>query len=118
MEKALKAIKGEKRKIEGVVTLEEEEDISDIGVREMVSNYKSSSVLDPAMKANIEKTVERTMDDLFKDIKLMVEGKLPLEVGENTLDTPYNENADEKIWQSFENLKDIVKKMKLSKVLS
>ena len=55
MEKALKAIKGEKRKIEDVVTLEEEEDISDIGVREMVSNYKSSSVLDPAMKANIEK---------------------------------------------------------------
>ena len=49
---------------------------------------------------------------------LMVEGKLPLEVGENTLDAPYNENADEKIWQSFENLKDIVKKMKLSKVLS
>ena len=42
MEKALKAIKGEKRKIEDVVTLEEEEDISDIGDREMVSHYESS----------------------------------------------------------------------------
>ena len=98
MEKALKAIKGEKRKIEDVVTLEEEDDISYTGDREMGSNYECSSVIDPAIKANIEKTVERTMDDLFKDIKLMVEGKMPLQVDEeNTLDTPYDENADEKI---------------------
>ena len=40
---------------------------------------------------------------------------MPLEVGENTFDAPYDETSDEKIWQSFENLKDFVKKMKLSK---
>merc|ERR1712183_974692 len=49
-----------------------------------------------------------------KDIKLMVEGKMPLEVDENSEEALGDEDpyaADEKIWQSFENLKEIVNNM-------
>eukprot|EP00092_Neocalanus_flemingeri_P007178 GFUD01007756.1.p1 GENE.GFUD01007756.1~~GFUD01007756.1.p1 ORF type:complete len:347 (+),score=127.83 GFUD01007756.1:63-1103(+) len=111
MDKALKTIKGEKRKIadDDVVTIEEE-DVED----SIEGGVDSTFELDPATKSNIERTVENTMDDLFKDIKLMVEGKIPLDVDENSSDTQEDEDpyaADEKIWQSFENLKQIVNNM-------
>jgi len=122
LEKALATIKGEKRKgkVSDVVTLEEEED--DTNVRTDDADERDTDgdsqterfVLDEATKSNIEKAVERTMDDLFKDIKLMVEGKMPLEVDENSEEVLEDEDpyaADEKIWQSFENLKEIVNNM-------
>ena len=71
MDKALQAIKGEKRKMVDVVTLEEEK--TDASEEEK----EGGSVIDSATRQKIEKTVEQTMNDLFKDINLMVEGKSP-----------------------------------------
>jgi len=120
MRKALEKIKGEKRKEADVVTLEEESS----GIRN--SNSKESSSdgeetvdetfpLDPLTKEKIEKTVENCMDDLFKPIRSLLEGKEPLDLdpvddmNEDYGDDPYA--VDEKIWQSFENLKEIVNKI-------
>jgi len=119
LEKALATIKGEKRKgkVSDVVTLEEEDDDTNVRTDERDTDgdsQKERFVLDEATKSNIENAVERTMDDLFKDIKLMVEGKMPLEVDENSEEVLEDEDpyaADEKIWQSFENLKEIVNNM-------
>ena len=80
MDKALAKIKGEKRKIADVVTIEEED--ASYMTEEPKRNEDStleSFVLDADTKESIEKTVEKTMDDLFKGIRLMVEGKIPLE---------------------------------------
>jgi len=114
LEKALATIKGEKRgKVSDVVNLEEE--VDDTDERDADGDSETERfVLDEATKSNIEKTIEKTMDDLFKDIKLMVEGKMPLEVDENSEEALEDEDpyaADEKIWQSFENLKEIVNNM-------
>jgi len=114
LEKALATIKGEKRgKVSDVVNLEEE--VDDTDERDADGDSETERfVLDEATKSNIEKTIETTMDDLFKDIKLMVEGKMPLEVDENSEEALEDEDpyaADEKIWQSFENLKEIVNNM-------
>jgi len=115
MNKALDQIKGEKkRKIDAVVTLEEEsskEDDVGSGVIDEGTSSSETFLLDDNTKQRIEKTVEKTMDELFKGIKLMVEGKVPLEDYDTTnLDDedidPYT--ADERIWQSFEDLKETV----------
>ena len=77
MNKALAKIKGEKRKIADVVTLEEEESAQE--VNEEPKTNEDTLVLDASTKENIEKTVEKTMDDLFKGIRALLEGKVPLE---------------------------------------
>jgi len=115
MRKALEKIKGEKRKEADVVTLEEEscDKESSIAVgEETVDN--ETLLLDPLIKEKIEKTVEICMDDLFKPIRSLLEGKEPLDPvhdmnEEDFGDDPYA--VDEKIWQSFENLKEIVNKI-------
>ena len=114
MKKALDQIKGEKkRKIDAVVTLEEESSTDEVGSG-MISDATPSSetfLLDDNTKQRIEKTVEKTMDELFKGIKLMVEGKVPLEDydASNLDDADTDPNtADERIWQSFEDLKETV----------
>jgi len=105
MRKALEKIKGEKRKEADVVTLEEE------SCEETVDD--ETLLLDPLTKEKIEKTVEICMDDLFKPIRCLLEGKEPLDtvddMSEDFGDDPYA--IDEKIWQSFENLKEIVNKI-------
>ena len=112
MNKALEKLKLETRKTTDIVTLEEE----DNNVNEpSISNQKVSEadVLDDKTKAKIEKTIEKTMDELFAPIRSLLEGKEPLEplddeVGELG-DDPYA--YDEKVWQCFENLKDKVNNM-------
>merc|ERR1719470_392276 len=107
MNKALAKIKGEKRKIADVVTLEEEESTEEMNEEPKIS--ENTLVLDANTKENIEKTVEKTMDDLFKGIRSLLEGRVPLE--EDVSDNVAEEDpaaADEKIWQSFENLKEVV----------
>jgi len=108
MKKALEKIKGEKRKEADVVTLEEES----CG-KEPSSGVDEAVLLDPLTKEKIEKTVEKCMDDLFKPIRSLLEGKEPLgpinDMNEDFGDDPYA--VDEKIWQSFENLKEIVNKI-------
>ena len=67
--------------------------------------------LDASTKENIEKTVEKTMDDLFKGIRSLLDGKVPLEEVDDdsaNVDDEDPSAADEKIWQSFENLKEVV----------
>jgi len=108
MNKALAKIKGEKRKIADVVTLEEEESAQE--VNEEPKTNEDTLVLDASTKENIEKTVEKTMDGLFKGIRALLEGKVPLEEVDES-DNVADEDpaaADEKIWQSFENLKEVV----------
>merc|ERR1719470_742798 len=107
MNKALAKIKGEKRKIADVVTLEEEESTEEMNEEPKIS--ENTLVFDANTKENIEKTVEKTMDDLFKGIRSLLEGRVPLE--EDVSDNVAEEDpaaADEKIWQSFENLKEVV----------
>jgi len=110
MNKALAKIKGEKRKIaeSDVVTLEEEESTEEMN--EEPKKGEETLVLDANTKENIEKTVEKTMNDLFSSIRSLLEGKVPLEevdVSDNVADED-PAAADEKIWQSFENLKEVV----------
>jgi len=115
LDKALK-VKNEKRKkpAEDIVTLEEDVSYPEAPMEK--SDYQENDAddepieLDDATKKRIEKTVEATMDELFKDLKLMIEGKLPIDsnedansLGEEEMD-PYA--ADQKIWQSFEDLKN------------
>jgi len=111
MNKALAKIKGEKRKIADVVTIEEE--FSEESIRSNEEGVADTLVLDANTKENIERTVERTMDDLFKGIRSLLDGKEPLESMEDDTRVMDNDDddpsaADEKIWQSFENLKEIV----------
>jgi len=112
MQKALEKIKGETRKAADIVTLDEE--VSSANEKPVSRNLK---VLDNKTKETIEKVVEKTMDELFAPIKCLLEGKEPLElfdddVGENTIGDDYDHcAADEKIWQSFEKLKEIVNTM-------
>jgi len=108
MNKALAKIKGEKRKIADVVTLEEEESTEEIF--EEAKRNEVALALDASTKENIEKTVEKTMDDLFKGIRSLLEGKVPLEEADESdnVDDVDPAAADEKIWQRFENLKEVV----------
>jgi len=110
MNKALAKIKGEKRKIADVVTLEEE---STEEIFDEAKGNEVALVLDASTKENIEKTVEKTMDDLFKGIRSLLEGKVPLEEADDSgnVDDVDPAAADEKIWQSFENLKEVVNKI-------
>jgi len=112
MGKALEEIKGEKRKEADVITLEEESSGKESSsvIEETIDE---SFLLDPLTKEKIEKTVETCMDDLFKPIRSLLEGKEPLDpvddMNEDYGDDPYA--VDEKIWQSFDNLKEIVNKI-------
>merc|ERR550519_1342803 len=115
MNKALEKLKLETRKAVDIVTLEEE--VSDVSEQSLISNKKVSrpDVLDEKTKEQIEKTIEKTMDELFAPIRSLLEGKEPLEpldddeINGSLGDDP---NAyDEKIWQCFENLKDKVNNM-------
>jgi len=113
MNKALAKIKGEKRKIADVVTIEEEFSEVNEEIRSNEEGVADTLVLDANTKENIERTVERTMDDLFKGIRSLLDGKEPLKSMEDDTRVMDNEDddpsaEDEKIWQSFENLKEIV----------
>jgi len=115
MNKALEKLKLETRKAVDIVTLEEE--VSDVNEQSVINNKKvpGADVLDEKTKEQIEKTIEKTMDELFAPIRSLLEGKEPLEpldddeINGSLGDDP---NAyDEKIWQCFENLKDKVNNM-------
>jgi len=114
MNKALEKLKLETRKAVDIVTLEEE--VSDVTEQSLVSNKKVSrpDVLDEETKKQIEKTIEKTMDELFAPIRSLLEGKEPIEPLDDEIngdlgDDPYA--YDENIWQCFENLKDKVNNM-------
>ena len=85
MNKALEKLKLETRKTTDIVTLEEE----DNNVNEpSISNQKVSEadVLDEKTKAQIEKTIEKTMDELFAPIRSLLEGNEPLEPLDDEVD--------------------------------
>jgi len=114
MNKALEKLKLETRKAVDIVTLEEE--VSDVNEQSVISNKKVSGadVLDEKTKKQIEKTIEKTMDELFAPIRSLLEGKEPLEPLDGEIngdlgDDPYA--YDENVWQCFENLKDKVNNM-------
>ena len=78
MNKALEKLKLETRKTTDIVTLEEEDNnVNDPSI----SNQKVSEadVLDDKTKTKIEKTIEKTMDELFAPIRSLLEGNEPLE---------------------------------------
>ena len=79
MNKALEKLKLETRKAVDIVTLEEE--VSDVNEQSVISNKKiqGADVLDEETKKQIEKTIEKTMDELFAPIRSLLEGKEPLE---------------------------------------
>merc|ERR1719369_60460 len=111
---------GEKRKASELVTLEEEsndvtcdEELEDNSYEVRVTK---TFELNATVKENIEKTVERTMDDLFKGVKSLLEGNEPLapHLASNNDDDGTNKglpedhySADEEIWKSFAKLKEI-----------
>jgi len=114
MNKALEKLKLETRKAADIVTLEE--DVPDENEQSVINNEKVSeaNVLDEKTKNQIEKTIEKTMDELFAPIRSLLEGKEPLEPLDDEIngdlgDDPYA--YDDKVWQSFENLKDKVNNM-------
>jgi len=114
MNKALEKLKLETRKAVDIVTLEEE--VSDVNEQSVISNKKvqGADVLDEETKKQIEKTIEKTMDELFAPIRSLLEGKEPLEPLDDEIngDLGDDPNAyDENIWQCFENLKDKVNNM-------
>ena len=82
MNKALEKLKLETRKTTDIVTLEEE----DNNVNEpSISNQKVSEadVLDEKTKAQIEKTTERTMEEILATKRSLLEAKEPLEPRDN-----------------------------------
>merc|ERR550519_959778 len=114
MDKALAVVKGEKRKAADVFTIEEETVINEGSSLE--SDGFDKFELDLDTRSSLEKTIEKTMDDLFKPIKLILEGKVPLDAEElsndmNEDDDSFVGNAEERLWQSFDNLKEVITNM-------
>jgi len=114
MNKALEKLKLETRKTADIVTLEEE--VPDVNEQSDTNNKRVSEVdvLDKKTKEQIEKTIEKTMDELFAPIRSLLEGKEPLEPLDDEIngdlgDDPYA--YDDKVWQCFEDLKDKVNNM-------
>ena len=64
-------------------------------------------MLDEKTKAQIEKTIERTMEEILAKKRSLLEGKEPLEPRDDKVselgDDPYA--CDEKVWQRFVNRK-------------
>jgi len=115
-QKAQEKIKGETRKAADIVTLDEEESSANEKSVSRTKKVSESDVLDNKTKETIEKVVEKTMDELFAPIKSLLEGKEPLEPFDDDLDDTIGGDddhyaGDEKIWQSFEKLKEIVNTM-------
>jgi len=114
MDKALAAVKGEKRKAAEVFIIEEEPDIHNSSPLEPGGFDKFE--LDLETRASLEKTIENTMDDLFKPLKLILEGKVPLDDEEIPNDLSeegesFSGSAEDKLWQSFDNLKEVINNM-------
>jgi len=116
MNKALEKLKLETRKAADIVTLEEE--VPDVNEQSDTNNKRVSEVdvLDEKTKKQIEKTIEKTMDELFAPIRSLLEGKEPLEPLDDEIngdlgDDPYA--YDDKVWQCFEDLKDKVNNMEI-----
>jgi len=114
MDKALAAVKGEKRKAAEVFIIEEEPDIHNSSPLEPGGFDKFE--LDLETRASLEKTIENTMDDLFKPLKLILEGKVPLDDEEipndlNEEEESFSGSAEDKLWQSFDNLKEVINNM-------
>ena len=109
MDKALNEITNRKTENDNV-TLEEESNQG--GYDPGNGNESDPYVIDEETKRNIEKTVEKTMGDLFKNIRLMVDGEMPIDLDDgNDEDLDVEDATEEKIWESFEKLKEIVNNM-------
>jgi len=114
MNKALEKLKLETRKAADIVTLEEE--VPDVNEQSDTNNKRVSEVdvLDEKTKKQIEKTIEKTMDELFAPIRSLLEGKEPLEPLDDEINSDLGDDPyayDDKVWQCFEDLKDKVNNM-------
>jgi len=114
MNKALEKLKLETRKAADIVTLEEE--VPDVNEQSDTNNKRVSEVdvLDKKTKEQIEKTIEKTMDELFAPIRSLLEGKEPLEPLDDEINSDLGDDPyayDDKVWQCFEDLKDKVNNM-------
>ena len=85
-----------------------------------LSNQKDSEadVLDEKTKARIEKSIERTMEEILAKKRSLLEGKEPLEHCYGKVSEPGDDPCayNEKVWQHFVERKDKVDNMEIPTV--
>jgi len=113
LQKANEQLKGGQKRKADVITLEDDEEA--LSKDEEHEDFS----LDPKVKEEIEAVVEKTMNELLDPIKKLIDGKVPL--GEESLTAedlardPFK--ADEKIWESFNQLKEIINNLEFPEEL-
>merc|ERR1712025_1133352 len=68
--------------------------------------------VDPSQKDKIEKSVKNTLDSLFKNVKGMIDGTIPVDNGSeadrNNMTAADLQAEEDALWESFANLKQII----------
>jgi len=117
LQKANEQLKGGQKRKADVITLEEDEEEEEEAVSKDEEDEDFS--IDPKVKEGIEAVVERCMNELLDPIKKLIDGKVPL--GEESLTAedlardPFK--ADEQIWESFNQLKEIINNLEFPEEL-
>jgi len=119
LQKANEQLKGGQKRKADVITLEEDDDEEMEEETLSKDQEQEDFVLDPKVKEDIETIVEKTMNELLDPIKKLIDGKVPL--GEQNLteedlkQDPFK--ADEKIWESFNQLKKAINELEFPEEL-